>query len=310
MNERPLVSIISPCYNVEKYIGRFIDSIAAQDYPSIELVLINDGSEDGTECIIESYKKRLRDRGIQLIYEQQENGGQASALNRGLQLYTGKYVTWVDADDEFNSSFISAKVDFLQKNPKIKYCYGKAVYVTDEEPDHIIRTVERRHSKSSFLEDIIRIRAFFSGYMAESELLKKALNNNSIYTGRGGQNAQLLLPLAWYYGEPGYVEDSVYIYHLHNDSHSHKNVTSREKIKQLENYEKIVTETLKRIDDDGVQGHINAARQIYARMKFGNAVDTKDPVLIKTYYQQLKKLKQLTLHDICVYYKYKLLHLI
>ena len=59
-----LISIIAPCFNGEHYIGRFLDSILAQTYPNIELILINDGSKDKTEEIIMSYKPQLEQKGI------------------------------------------------------------------------------------------------------------------------------------------------------------------------------------------------------------------------------------------------------
>ncbi|MDD7740974.1 MAG: glycosyltransferase family A protein, partial [Lachnospiraceae bacterium] len=74
-----LVSIVTPCYNGEKYIGRFLESIIRQSYSKLELVIINDGSTDETERVIYDYQEKLEQRDIQFVYQYQENAGQAAA---------------------------------------------------------------------------------------------------------------------------------------------------------------------------------------------------------------------------------------
>ena len=91
MEKNPLVSIISPCYNGEKYLLPFLKSLLEQDYAPIELIFVNDGSTDGTEQIVLSYKERLSEKGIELQYIYQENAGQAAAINCGLKVFSGEY---------------------------------------------------------------------------------------------------------------------------------------------------------------------------------------------------------------------------
>ena len=74
---KPLVSIITPCYNGEAFLKRYFESILNQTYPNLELIFINDGSTDRTEEIALSYRERLEKRGITYIYEKQENAGLA-----------------------------------------------------------------------------------------------------------------------------------------------------------------------------------------------------------------------------------------
>lgn len=64
----PLVSLITPCYNGEKYLERFLDSVLAQTYDNIEFILVNDGSTDDTEKIALSYQEKFADRGYIYIY--------------------------------------------------------------------------------------------------------------------------------------------------------------------------------------------------------------------------------------------------
>ncbi|MDY2938244.1 MAG: glycosyltransferase family A protein [Fusicatenibacter sp.] len=302
-----LVSIVTPCYNGEKYIGRFLDSIIRQSYPKLELVIINDGSTDETERVIYDYQEKLEQRDIQFVYQYQENAGQAAALNRGLKLFTGEYLLWMDSDDEISPDFIEKRVLFLENNPEYIYCYGKAISVLEEEPNKVIQTFEKRKETGNkrFFEDVIYLKnVFFPGYMVKTQALNHVIKNRDIYQGRGGQNAQILLPLAWYYGDPGYVDEAVYVYYIRKNSHSHSQDTSEKIISQLNNYEKILLETLNKIDDTNVQHYIDAIKNHYSRLRYGNAVDTKNPELIKIYYEELKKTGHVSIHEYLLYLKY------
>lgn len=105
--EYPLVSIVTPVYNGEKYLAECIDSVLAQDYPHIEYIVINDGSTDGTEAIIQNYLN-------QLTYIKQPNQGQSKTLNRGWQMSKGHYLTYLSADDKLHPQAISTLVKFIQ----------------------------------------------------------------------------------------------------------------------------------------------------------------------------------------------------
>lgn len=306
-----LVSVVTPCYNGEYYVSRFLDSILQQTYSAIELVFINDGSTDKTEEIVNNYRIRLEMRGIRFIYRYQKNAGQAAALNKGLKLFTGQYLLWVDSDDAFSENFIEARVKYLESHPEIAFCYGKAVYIDEKEPKTIVSEIEKRRHRGryTFFEDVcINVKdVFFSGYMCRVDALDRVIENRDIYAGEGGQNAQLLLPLSWYYGEPGYVEESVYRYYLRENSHSHSQNTSRKIIAQLERYEKILIVSIEKITDKKAQRYIPTIKNHYARQKFGNAVDTKCTKLIWHYFKELRKLRIIRFHDILMLIKYTVL---
>lgn len=304
---KPLVSIVTPCYNGESYLSRFFDSILNQTYTNLEVVLINDGSTDRTENVVNQYRSLFDKKGITLIYEFQKNAGQAAALNRGLKLFTGEYVTWIDSDDEIMPDFIKTKIEFLEKHSEYVYCYGKAVVVDEDEPDKIINVFEKRekNGRYTFFEDVLMVRdIFFPGYLVKTAALEKVILNREIYTGAGGQNAQILLPLGWYYGEPGYVENSVYKYYVRSDSHSHSQNTSEKVIQQLYNYEQILLHTLERISDKKILKYNDIVKKYYAKLRFGNAVDTKKAELIKKHYLELKKTGTATKKDFALYIKY------
>ena len=98
----PLISIIIPIYNAERTLRRCIDSILIQTYKNIEVILINDGSQDSSSQICHEYLL-LDDRIV--LYETQ-NKGVSSARNLGLDKMGGEWVTFVDSDDWVNDSYI------------------------------------------------------------------------------------------------------------------------------------------------------------------------------------------------------------
>lgn len=305
--DTPLVSIVVPSYNSEKYIERFLESVLNQTYANIELIIVNDGSYDDTEKIIKKYKKKFDKNDIHLFYHYQENAGQAVALNRGLKFFSGKYLLCMDSDDEIMPEYIKECVHFLEKNDSYAYCRGQAVEINDEDPEKIIQTYGMRKAKDrySFFEDLIYVRdVFYSGYMIKQEAFDRTISNREIFCGRGGQNAQILLPLAWYYGEPGYVEKAIYKYYVHSNSHSHSINTSEKIIEQLWNYEKIVSATIESIDDRGTKKYMSVIKKYYSKLRFGNAVDSQNVELVKKYYQLLKENKSNTFRDFLLYCKY------
>lgn len=102
MENKPLVSIIVPVYNAQKYLIRCIESLLNQTYSNLEIILINDGSNDNSGAICADFAKR--DNRILVI--NQCNKGAAEAKNTGLNSYTGEYVTFIDSDDFVKETYI------------------------------------------------------------------------------------------------------------------------------------------------------------------------------------------------------------
>lgn len=106
MKSQPLVSIIIPVYNGANYLREAVDSALAQTYPNVEILVVNDGSDDDgrTEEIALSYGKRIR-------YIKKENGGTASALNVGIRNMKGEYFSWLSHDDVYYPDKIEKEVE-------------------------------------------------------------------------------------------------------------------------------------------------------------------------------------------------------
>ena len=91
----PKVSIVVPCYNIQKYVGRCIESLLAQTFTDFELILVNDGSTDDTLSILKEYEKK----DSRIIVLEKENGGLSDARNAGMKIAKGEYIQFVDGDD-------------------------------------------------------------------------------------------------------------------------------------------------------------------------------------------------------------------
>ncbi|MBE6713768.1 MAG: glycosyltransferase [Ruminococcaceae bacterium] len=115
MNQFPKVSVIVPVYNSEKYLEKCFDSILSQTLSEVELIVVNDGSPDDSQRIIDEYVSRYPDR-IKAI--SQENRGQSAARNAGIKLATGQFIAFVDSDDyietdAYEKSYTKAQAEDL-----------------------------------------------------------------------------------------------------------------------------------------------------------------------------------------------------
>lgn len=107
-NDSLSVTVIIPCYNSEKYIGRCIDSVLEQSYKNFDILLINDGSKDNTEQILEEYEKKYKDK---IIVINQENIGVAKTRNKGIKIAKGYYITFIDNDDFIEKDYLETLIE-------------------------------------------------------------------------------------------------------------------------------------------------------------------------------------------------------
>lgn len=108
----PQISVIVPVYKAEKYLPNCIDSILAQTFTDFELILVDDGSPDGSGAICDEYAKK--DKRIKVIHK--ENGGVTAARADGVKISTGEFITFVDADDTIPNNAIMSLYDAMHSN--------------------------------------------------------------------------------------------------------------------------------------------------------------------------------------------------
>lgn len=127
--ENPIISVIMPAYNAEKYLEESIKSILNQTFTNFEFIIINDGSKDNTKKIIDIYKKK--DKRIILLNNPKNLGLQVS-LNRGLKLAKGKYIARMDSDDISLSNRFQIQINFLDRNKDIFLVGGSAIVINEK----------------------------------------------------------------------------------------------------------------------------------------------------------------------------------
>ena len=148
--EKPLISVIVPAYNVEKFIGKCIDSILRQSFKDFEVLLIDDGAKDSTPEICDACAKK--DSRIKVYHK--ENGGLSDARNYGIDRMQGKYVTLIDSDDYVDSGYFEYLYGLItqEEDIQIAICGKKSVREDenaspDPETFHEIITGERAVQK-------------------------------------------------------------------------------------------------------------------------------------------------------------------
>ena len=125
---RPTVSIIIPAYNVEKYIDKCIQSVLAQSYEEIQVVLVNDGSKDSSGEIIKKYAAEDH----RIVFLDKENAGVANARNDGVKVATGEYLMFVDSDDYIGNTYVEDMVNAAIQNDSELVISGYTLVQEDE----------------------------------------------------------------------------------------------------------------------------------------------------------------------------------
>ena len=144
------VSVITPVYNVAKVIGRTLDSMLMQDYKDLEIVLVDDYSKDNSAEIIKRYQEKYPN----IVYHKQEkNGGAAVARNTALNISTGRYVAFLDSDDQWCEGKISKQLAFMKKKDAAICCTAMDCIDEDDKPLNSVRNVRERISYNFLLHN-------------------------------------------------------------------------------------------------------------------------------------------------------------
>ena len=114
---RPLISVMIGVYNAERYLAEAIDSVFAQSYRPLELIVVDDGSDDRSGEVARAY-------GATLTYARQENAGNGSARNHAVRLASGELYAFLDADDRFTPGKLTRQMDALAADPALEAVFG------------------------------------------------------------------------------------------------------------------------------------------------------------------------------------------
>lgn len=311
MEEMPLVSIITPCYNGEKYVHHLLDSILNQTYKCIEFIFVNDGSTDRTEEIVVSYENEFNKKGISLVYIYQQNMGVASAINAGLKIFSGKYLCWPDSDDYLEPTSIEKRVLFLENNQQYG-CVSSDAYVYDE--NNLVKPVcriadrmENKFDENQFLHLLNEQSIFCPGcHMIRSSAFLNVIPKREIYPAMCGQNWQMLLPVYYKY-KRGFIDEPLFNYIIHSNSLSRRGDSLEKGLSFCNEQELIlhsIFDSLKMSENEN-KIYSNLVNIKYARKRFELACKYKDRILLDKQYQILRNLNNLNRKDKINYYRIK-----
>lgn len=284
----PLVSIITPCYNGEKFVHRLLDSVLEQTYSNIEFIFVNDGSTDQTESVVQSYKDKFKNAGISFIYIYQGNRGQAAALNQGLKIFKGKYLTWPDSDDYLTKDAITCRVDFLENHPEYKMVRGNGIYI-HEKSLKAMRRISNDESRfgEDIFEDLYLDKTYncCGCYMIEAKTFFGIYPSRQIYESREGQNWQMLIPISSI-SKCGYIDKDLYCVLVREESHHMKRRTYKEQLDRDDELQTILFDALRHSECD-YQECSKLVREKYARRRMQLALKYHDTEAVKEAYQYL-----------------------
>jgi glycosyltransferase involved in cell wall biosynthesis len=117
MTSRPLISVLIPAYNAAPYLAEAIDSAFGQTHQPVEVIVVDDGSEDGTEAVARAYGDRI-------FFERLEHRGIGSARNRAVELSHGDYLAFLDADDRFLPTKLEHQLAALESDSELDIVFG------------------------------------------------------------------------------------------------------------------------------------------------------------------------------------------
>lgn len=177
VGKKPLISVIVPVYNVEKYLNKCIDSIISQTYENLEILIVNDGSTDNSGKICEEYAKN--DKRIKIIH--QKNGGLSAARNTGIKNSTGEYIGFVDSDDWIDQEMYQTLYEILTAyDGDISAC-GITKVDNESEKIKLRKPKVSQYTQSEYLKKYFKINSQSCEYYACNKLYKRTLLTNTQY---------------------------------------------------------------------------------------------------------------------------------
>ena len=221
MNKDSLVSIILPVYNCERYLKRCLDSLIIQTYPMIEIILIDDGSSDGSGQICDDYCKS--DNRIRVLHN--SNGGVTKARKSGVDIARGHYILCVDADDYLDPSCVETLlINSEDRTIDIVVC---SHYVIQDDSSYPRKVLPVGQFEKAQISDLLSKNLLFDTRLSMAgiplylwgKLLKKGLVKDSIDRGNGfwyGEDLITFIAMVKQANSMKVIDKPLYYYVCHN----------------------------------------------------------------------------------------------
>ena len=238
------VSIVTPVYNGEAFLSGFLESIQAQTYRNLELILVDDGSSDQTVAVARRWKEKLEEEGIIIRIVEAPHRNASSAMGYGLPFVSGEYLCWPDSDDILKETSIEERVEFLDRHPEYHCVRSLSWYFDPRSGERTVADEKRGDlKKEDLFWDILEGRTFVccGCYMLRSRDFFEIYPDGRIPVYPVGQNFQMLLPFMYRYKCPT-IEKELYGVAVRRGSHSRQILTREETEEKYRAYERLVDE--------------------------------------------------------------------
>ncbi len=239
------VSIVTPVYNGETHLAKMLDSVLAQTYPDVEMILVDDGSADGTVRAAQNYSEKFEAKGYGYRIVRAEHKNASAAINQGLPFVSGEYLIWPDSDDYLEPESIRRRVDFLRQHPQYACVRSLSYYFDEETGTRSEKADEQRGDlkKLDLFWDILESKTFVccGCYMLRTKAFFEVYPKRRIPEYDVGQNFQMLLPFMYRHQCPT-IEEELYGVAVREGSHSRTVLTQAQEEKKYRDYEKLVDE--------------------------------------------------------------------
>ncbi|MBD5188080.1 MAG: glycosyltransferase family 2 protein [Bacteroidales bacterium] len=222
----PKVSILMACYNGEKYIPRSFGSILSQDWPNIELIMVNDGSSDASMAVAEAYKSLFKKKGYVLKLLSQNNCGACAAIERATHEASGDYFLVLDVDDVIMPESCKLQVEYLEKNTQCNVVRTNGYMVDEGNINDTTRPIvspkENKTERNIFIDLLLgKTNNWAGAYMIRAHKHREFYANRTMPILKYGQNLQMLLPQT-IDAPAGFIDKPLFKYIRNLGSHSYQ----------------------------------------------------------------------------------------
>lgn len=222
--KKGVVSILVCCYNGVDYISTCFNSILAQTYKAIDVIFIDDGSDDGSFDVAQNYERAFALEGMNLICLKQTNQGVGYACANGLLHADGEFVSNFDIDDYLYPESIKQRVDFLNTHPEFAIVRTNGYKMSKDGKRTLFVTEEREKNNESIFEDLLLgyTNNWPGSYMVRQSALWDVYPDHNVPASRFGQNLQILMSVAWK-NKSGFIDEPLMIYNYNPRSFTNHN---------------------------------------------------------------------------------------
>lgn len=199
---KPLISVIIPIYNTGDSVVKLLDKLTKQSYENLEIICVDDGSKDGSFDLVAEFirQSELKNKNLNMTILRQKNQGAAGARNLGLKKASGKYVTFIDSDDEVEKTHIEDLLKSLEKDPRNALSVCGYVY----------RRLRMQTEKNFFTNEIwtgleeVNFRAYILSLLASDGRMYAAINK--MFRLSVIKKAKVEFPVGW-----DFAEDTMFV---------------------------------------------------------------------------------------------------